>query len=66
VVTMIGNEPHARRPGRLNNGTGPKTAAGLERSRRARWKHGWCSRDVRELLKANRQRWRELWALPGG
>ena len=45
--------------------TGTKTAAGLERSRRARWKHGAFSREARELLAANRRRWRELWALLG-
>ena len=105
-MATIRNEPHERRPGRLNNGnrsgdpstaprcgamtrrqtacqcpamrnrrrcrlhggksTGPRTAEGLERSRRARWKHGAYSRDVRDLLRANRQRWRELWALLGG
>ncbi len=45
--------------------TGPRTPAGLERSRRARWRHGAYSREVRELLAANRRRWRELWALLG-
>jgi hypothetical protein len=29
--------------------TGPRTPEGLERSRRARWKHGVYSRDVRQL-----------------
>ncbi len=43
--------------------TGPRRAAGLERSRRARWTHGAYSREVRELLADNRRRWRELWAL---
>jgi hypothetical protein len=45
--------------------TGPRTAAGLERSRRARWKHGAYSRETRELLAENRRRWRELTALLG-
>jgi hypothetical protein len=44
-------------------GTGPRTAAGLERKRRARWKHRGCSREVRTLRAENRRRWRELWAL---
>lgn len=54
-----------RRRCRLHGGksTGPKTAAGLERSRRARWKHGVYSRELRELLTENRRRWRELKAL---
>ena len=43
--------------------TGPKTAAGLERSRRANWKHGAYSREVREMIATNRRRWRELMAL---
>lgn len=43
--------------------TGPRTAEGLERSRRARWKHGAYSRQVRDLIAANRRRWRELCAL---
>jgi glucans biosynthesis protein len=32
--------------------TGPRTAEGLERSRRARWKHGFCSTETRELRRA--------------
>ena len=43
--------------------TGPRTPEGLERSRRANWKHGGCSRETRELLRENRRRWRELTAL---
>jgi hypothetical protein len=43
--------------------TGPKTAAGLERSRRARWKHGAYSRETRAILAESRRRWRELLAL---
>src|SRR5262245_36286313 len=39
---------------------GPKTAAGLERSRKARWKHGARSREARELLADHRRLWREL------
>ena len=56
-----------RRRCRLHGGksTGPKTAAGLERSRRARWRHGVYSRETRELLAENRRRWRELMALLG-
>ena len=45
--------------------TGPRTPEGLERRWPARWKHGAYSREVRELLAANRRRWRELWALLG-
>ena len=47
-----------RRRCRLHGGksTGPKTTAGLERSRRARWKHGVYSREVRALLAENRRR----------
>jgi hypothetical protein len=36
-----------------------------ERIRRARWVHGARSREVRELLVANRRQWREMWALLG-
>jgi hypothetical protein len=43
--------------------TGPRTPEGLARSRRARWKHGAYSREMRELLAENRQRWRALKAL---
>ena len=41
---------------RLHGGksTGPKTAAGLERSRRARWRHGFYSRDYEEAVKRRR------------
>ena len=45
--------------------TGPRTPEGLERCRRARWKHGACSIKVRELLRDNRRRWRALLALLG-
>ena len=31
--------------------TGPRTAEGLARSRRARWKHGFCSAETRELRR---------------
>ena len=50
---------------RLHGGksTGPRTQEGLERSRRARWKHGVYSREVRELLAENWRRWRYLKAL---
>lgn len=44
--------------------TGPLTAAGLERSRRARWVHGWYSaqakRERREEARAIREQVREL------
>jgi len=42
--------------------TGPRTPGGLARSRRARWKHGFYSREVKALLAENRRRWRELLA----
>jgi hypothetical protein len=45
--------------------TGPKTAAGRERSRQAVWKHGAYSREVRELLAENRRQWRALRDLLG-
>ncbi len=50
---------------RLHGGksTGPRTAEGLERSRRARWKHGFCSRETRAMLAESRRRWKELLAL---
>jgi hypothetical protein len=50
---------------RLHGGksTGPRTAAGLERSRRARWRHGVYSRETRAILADSRRRWRELRAL---
>ena len=40
--------------------TAPRTQEGLERSRRARWKHGARSREMRELRAENRRCWREL------
>jgi hypothetical protein len=47
---------------RLHGGlsTGPRTSAGLERSRKARWKHGCCSREVKARMSENRRRWQEL------
>jgi len=50
---------------RMHGGTstGPRTPEGLERSRRARWKHGAYSREVRALLAESQRRWRELMAL---
>jgi len=45
--------------------TGPRTVAGLERSRRARWRHGVYSRETRATLAESRRRWRELRALLG-
>jgi hypothetical protein len=43
--------------------TGPRTPEGLERSRKANWKHGAYSKETRALLAENRRRWRELLAL---
>jgi len=43
--------------------TGPRTPAGLERSRRARWKHGVYSKETKAMLRASRRQWRELVAL---
>jgi hypothetical protein len=40
--------------------TGPKTTAGLERSRNARFKHGAYSRATQELLTENRRRRRDF------
>jgi hypothetical protein len=38
--------------------TGPRTPEGLERSRRARWKHGYFSREAREARRiANQETW---------
>jgi hypothetical protein len=37
--------------------TGPRTAEGLERSRRARWIHGRYSREAREARAAARLAW---------
>src|SRR4051794_15815342 len=41
---------------RMHGGTsrGPKTAAGLARSRKARWLHGMYSREMRELRRIDR------------
>ena len=54
-----------RRRCRLHGGksTGPRTAAGLERSRRAQWKHGAYSQEVRDwraLARRNRESFRAL------
>jgi hypothetical protein len=43
--------------------TGPRTPAGLERCRQARWKHGAFSRETRAALKESRRCWRELCSL---
>jgi hypothetical protein len=40
--------------------TGPRTPEGLQRSRKARWVHGAYSRETRELLRRNRERWKTL------
>ena len=56
---------------RMHNGpsTGPRTAEGLERSRRARWKHGLYSAEavaeqkrVRELLAQSRELLKQMQA----
>ncbi len=54
-----------RRRCRLHGGksTGPRTLKGVERSRRARWRHGCRSREVRELLAKNRRQVRFFFAL---
>jgi hypothetical protein len=43
--------------------TGPRTPEGLERSRRARWKHGAYSQEAKAMLRESRRQWRELLAL---
>ena len=50
---------------RLHGGlsTGPRTAAGLARARRARWKHGFCSMEIRVLRGAAAHTARNLDAL---
>jgi hypothetical protein len=40
--------------------TGPRTPEGLERSRRARWKHGAYSQETKAILRESRRQWREL------
>jgi len=52
---------------RLHGGLsmGPRTPEGLERSRRANWKHGIYSRETRMMLTEWRQRWRDLLVLLG-
>lgn len=47
---------------RLHGGrsTGPRTPEGLERSRRARLRHGFYSREFREMRVAARRKFREL------
>jgi len=54
-----------RRRCRLHGGksTGPRTHKDLERSRRARWRHGCHSREVRELLAENRRQVKFFFAL---
>ncbi len=46
----------------MHGGTsrGPVTAEGLERSRRARWKHGYFSRAEKEHRRAEVQEIRDL------
>jgi hypothetical protein len=47
---------------RLHGGlsTGPKTAQGIERIRRARWKHGWYAEARVEAARAARKRAKQL------
>jgi hypothetical protein len=47
---------------RLHGGlsTGPRTPDGLERSRKARWKHGFYSREWLEARRDAWRRWRDL------
>ena len=54
-----------RRRCRLHGGksTGPTTATGLARSRRARWKHGAYSREMREMRARVRRSQEDLRAL---
>lgn len=56
-----------RRRCRLHGGksTGPRTPEGLERSRRARLRHGVYSRETRALLRRNRQIHRAIRELLG-
>ncbi len=51
-----------RRTCRMHGGTGrgPITPAGLERSRKARWKTGWFSREARELRRAEMSEVRQI------
>ena len=46
--------------------TGPRTPGGLERSRKARWIHGWYSREVRDERRESRRLLRALAALLDG
>ena len=46
--------------------TGPRTAAGLERSRKARWQHGFYSAEAREQRRKARETARILRALLHG
>jgi hypothetical protein len=45
--------------------TGPRTPEGLERSRRARWKHGAYAKETKAILRESRRQWQELLALFG-
>jgi hypothetical protein len=51
----------------MHGGTsrGPATPEGLERWRRARWKHGWYSRGAVEQRRAERMQARDLARLLG-
>ena len=51
-----------RKRGRMHGGasTGPRTPEGLERTRRARWKHGGFSREaIEERRRANWETWEQ-------
>ena len=43
--------------------TGPRTVEGLERSRKANWKHGYYSAEAMAMRKFVNQLLRETWAL---
>jgi hypothetical protein len=43
--------------------TGPRTPDGLERGRKARWKHGAYSQETRAMLANSRRQWQALCAL---
>jgi hypothetical protein len=45
--------------------TGPRTPEGLDRARRARWKHGYYSAEAKAARAEGRQTLRELRALMG-
>ena len=62
--TEIGYLGHLGPVGPVRPEHGPETE-GLERSRRARWKHRRYSRETRAVLAESRRQWKEVWALLG-